>query len=58
MLFKNIKIFGHHVNFTGCRKRLAGTFINLAGISLTSKNRSDIVQYEKLLCNMTINHKK
>jgi hypothetical protein len=43
---------------TGCRKRLAGKFINSAGISPTAKNKSDNVQYENLPCNMTINHKK
>jgi hypothetical protein len=42
---------------TGCRKRLAVKFINLAGISPTAKNRSDAVQYESRLWTMTINYK-
>ena len=48
-------VWGH---CTGCRKRLAGNFINLAGILPTAKNRSDTVQYENQPYNMTINYKK
>ena len=46
----------HHCN--GRRKRLAVKFSNFTRLSPAAKNRSDTVQYENLLCNMTINHKK
>ena len=38
----------------GCRKRLAGKFINLIGTSPTAENRSDTVQYENMPCTIMI----